>query len=64
MGNVIALALLLVLAGCQHVNGSGYCDVAKPIRLSRATVAVMSDAEVAAVLSHDRVGQKLCGWAP
>lgn len=56
-----AFLIAFLLAACQHATGD-YCDVAKPIRLSHATVAVMSDAEVAAVLSENRKGESLCHW--
>lgn len=62
MGKVIALAACLLLAACQ--TGGEFCDVARPLRPSAATLAAMTDAEVAAALAHNRKGEKLCGWRP
>jgi hypothetical protein len=58
-----ALAALVILAGCQTTGGS-FCDIARPIRLTKQTVAALSDAEVKQVLALNRKGQKLCGWHP
>ncbi|TGV15842.1 hypothetical protein EN816_00905 [Mesorhizobium sp. M8A.F.Ca.ET.173.01.1.1] len=61
MGKVLILALLL--AGCTTTGGS-FCAVEHPIRPTKAEVAALSDASVAAILAHNRKGQKLCGWKP
>lgn len=64
------LAWLLVLiifalgASACTTSGGSFCSIAKPIRLTGQTIAVMTDAEVAAVLAHNRKGEKLCGWKP
>lgn len=63
MGKAVVLAALLVLGGCQ-TSGGTFCDIARPIRLSEATVDAMTDAEVAAALAHNEKGRKLCGWRP
>lgn len=63
MGKVIAVCGLLALASCASPSGT-FCEVAEPIRPSADTVAAMSDAEVAATLKHNEVGQELCGWTP
>lgn len=64
MGHVgIALAALVILAGCQTTGGS-FCDIARPIRLTAPTIAALTDAEVKQVLALNRKGQKLCGWHP
>lgn len=60
LGIVVAMSLL---AACQTTGGT-FCDIAKPQRLSEATIAVMTDVEVQHVLAHNRKGQKLCGWTP
>ena len=61
MARVLVLAALLALGACQTAKGS-FCDIAKPVRLSDAAVDALSDAEVAAMLSHNKKGAKLCGW--
>lgn len=63
MGKAVVVAVLLVLAACQTPVGD-WCDIAKPIRLSHETIDAMSDAEVAAVLAHNRKGAAMCGWKP
>lgn len=57
------LAALVTLAACQTTGGT-FCDISRPLRPSAASLAAMSDAEVAAMLAHNRKGQKLCGWRP
>lgn len=59
----LIVLLPLVLVACATPQGS-YCDIAKPIRLSSATVAVLSDAEVTAVLTENRKLQAECGVKP
>ncbi|RWI94673.1 MAG: hypothetical protein E5X33_30585 [Mesorhizobium sp.] len=59
----LTLALLIALAGCSTARGS-FCAVSSPIRLSAAAVAALSDAEVRALLAHNRKGAALCGWSP
>lgn len=61
MVKVVALSLLL--AGCAATGGS-FCTVEHPIRPTKAEVATLSDASVSAILSHNRKGEKLCGWHP
>lgn len=61
MVKVIALALLL--AGCTTTGGT-FCAVEHPIRPTKAEVAMLSDASVAAILAHNEKGQRLCGWRP
>jgi predicted small secreted protein len=60
---ILLVAFLSGLAACQTVRGS-FCDVAKPIRLSDATVDAMADAEVKEALAHNEKGRKLCRWKP
>jgi len=66
MGQVkaLTLALLVVLAGCQMATKGSFCAIETPIRLSAPAVAALSDAEVKTILTHNRTGQKLCGWRP
>ncbi|RJT36436.1 hypothetical protein D3227_19710 [Mesorhizobium waimense] len=66
MGKGLILALpfmLLVAAGCTTAWG-GFCAVSSPLRLSGKAVDALSDEEARALLSHNRKGQKLCGWRP
>lgn len=63
MGKVVLFLALFVLVACQHAGGS-FCSIAKPIRPTKETVSVLTDAEVAAILSHNKKGSKLCGWKP
>ncbi len=63
MVRALVLCLALALAGCVTARGS-FCDVAKPIRLSEAAIAAMSDSEVAAALALNLKGQKICRWRP
>lgn len=57
------LAALIALAGCTTARGS-FCAVSSPIRLSAAAIAALSDGEVKTILTHNRKGEKLCGWRP
>ena len=61
MGKTLIFVALLALASCQSANGS-FCAVAKPLRPSAETIAVMTDSEVRDVLAHNRKGAALCGW--
>ncbi|WP_027162320.1 hypothetical protein [Mesorhizobium sp. WSM1293] len=64
MVKILTLAAVLALgAGCTTTGGS-FCKVEHPIRPTKAEVAMLSDASVAAILAHDRKGQQLCGWRP
>jgi len=66
MGKALAASVILsviCLSGCATTKGS-FCAIAKPLRPSEATIAAMSDAEVADMLAHNEKGAKLCGWKP
>lgn len=63
MVKVLSLLLLVALAGCPAVGGS-FCAIEHPIRPTKAEVAMLSDASVAAILAHNEKGAKLCGWRP
>lgn len=52
----------LVLVSCQTVPASGFCDLAKPIRLSPEQIDQLTDDQVRQYLGHNTRGQKLCGW--
>ncbi|BCG88499.1 hypothetical protein MesoLj113c_46090 [Mesorhizobium sp. 113-3-9] len=59
----LILVGLIALAGCTSPKGS-FCAISEPVRLSETAIAAMSDTEVKAALTHNRTGQKLCGWKP
>ncbi|TPK70216.1 hypothetical protein FJ930_19815 [Mesorhizobium sp. B2-4-15] len=59
----LILAALIALAGCTTTKGS-FCAIASPQRPSAAAVDTMTDAQVKALLAHNKQGQKLCGWKP
>ena len=60
---VKVLILAIALAGCTTTKGS-FCQISDPIRPSQATIDVMLDAEVAAVLAHNEKLTRLCGVKP
>ena len=63
MGKIIAISLLVALAGCQTTKGS-FCEIASPIRPSAGTIAHLTDAEIRQILAHNRKGAALCHWKP
>jgi hypothetical protein len=63
MVKILTLAALIAIAGCTTTSGS-FCAVEHPIRPTKAEVATLSDATVAAILAHNEKGKALCGWAP
>jgi len=63
MAKTLILTSLLFLAACQTTGGT-FCAVSKPIRPTAAEIQTMSDETVAAILSQNLKGQKLCGWKP
>ncbi|MBZ9797787.1 hypothetical protein [Mesorhizobium sp. ES1-4] len=66
MGKGLMLAVVAALAAtasCTTVKG-GFCALSSPLRLSTAAVDALSDAEVKALLTHNRKGERLCGWKP
>jgi hypothetical protein len=63
MGKALILAGVLALAACTTPSGS-FCDIAKPLRPSPAAIDAMTDAEVAAMLRHNKRGQAICNWKP
>ncbi|PAP93977.1 hypothetical protein CIT31_16555 [Mesorhizobium wenxiniae] len=63
MVKILTLTLLLAIAGCQSTKGS-FCAISSPIRISASAIDALTDAEVKALLAHNRKGQKLCGWRP
>ena len=63
MAKALALAGVLLLVACQTTGGT-FCAVSRPIRPTAAEIQTMSDETVAAILSQNLKGQKLCGWKP
>lgn len=61
----LALSSLLVLAACQSMQASGnFCKLSEPHGFTDATVDVMTDAEVTREVTHNELGEELCGWRP
>lgn len=63
---VTALATALVLTGCSTTKppATSWCDLNQPIRPTEASLAAMSDDEVAEALSHNTYGVRACKWKP
>lgn len=61
MVKVLAV-LCLLLAGCQTAPKGSFCAIAEAQRPSQAVIDKLSDEEVTALLRHNRLGGKLCGW--
>lgn len=61
MVKVVFLLSMFALTACQTTGGS-FCAISKPIRPSKETVAQLTDAEVAAILAHNKKGEKICRW--
>jgi len=59
----LPLLVAFLLAGCTTARG-GFCAVSSPLRLSAKAVDALSDEEARAALTHNRKGEKLCGWRP
>lgn len=55
-----AAAVSLAIGACNTMT----CDGFRPIRLSQATIAVLSQAEVDQALAHNEFGRRVCGWRP
>lgn len=60
---LIAFFALFAMISCTTTSGS-FCSIEHPIRPTKAEVTALSDASVAAILAHNRKGEKLCGWKP
>ena len=52
--------LLLGVSGCVPSLVNDYCLIAKPILVSEADIAVISDALVADILAHDEQYEAVC----
>ena len=68
MVKTLSLAALFAafvnLTACTTTPRGSFCSISEPIRLSDATVASLTDAEVERVLAHNEKGRKLCRWSP
>lgn len=62
VAKALAALALLALAGCMTTGKGSFCDIARPIRLSAATIDAMTDDEVKQALALNKKGEKLCGW--
>ena len=60
---IFLFVVMSALTACVTPSGT-FCDIAKPIRPSKAEIAQLSDDQVKALLAHNRKGQKLCRWKP
>lgn len=61
VAKALAALALLALASCVTSKGS-FCDIARPIRMSAATIDAMTDDEVKQALALNKKGEKLCHW--
>ena len=62
-----ALALLMcasaLLGGCvSRAQTSDFCAVSSPVILD--SLDGKTDAELRAIVTHNALGEKLCGWKP
>lgn len=56
--------LLMALAACTTTPKGSFCALATAQRPSQEVIDKLSDEEVSALLRHNRLGGKLCGWKP
>ncbi|GLQ53582.1 hypothetical protein [Devosia nitrariae] len=66
-GLLLALSMIAgVLAGCTTTGGAGgaFCDVARVMHPTERDVEVISNRLVNDVLSHNKHGERSCGWRP
>lgn len=69
MGKTVAAALLLLSAGCAHVQPVDdarriWCDHNAPRRPTMATIAAMSRPELDEMNAFNAKGVEWCGWVP
>jgi hypothetical protein len=62
--NLLIVAALIALAACTTTPSGLFCEISTPLRPSPAAIGAMTDAEVAAMLRHNKRGQALCNWKP
>jgi len=60
----LAALSLIFLVSCTTTPSGSFCQIASPMRPSPAAIDAMTDAEVAAMLRHNKRGQALCNWKP
>jgi starvation-inducible outer membrane lipoprotein len=60
----LILVAALLMAGCQTAPKGTFCALAEAQRPSQEAIDKLSDEQVAALLRHNRLGGKLCGWRP
>lgn len=67
---IVAVVLFaLALAGCSTTptggsKGGSFCDVSRPIRIAPEAVDALTTEQAREALSHNRYGEKACGWKP
>ena len=59
---VFAFFAIFSLVACSTTPAGTFCDISRPLRPSAAAVDAMTDAEVTAMLQHNRKGERLCKW--
>lgn len=57
---ILATCAIFALVACTTTPAGSFCAIASPIR--PANVDALTDADVAAILSLNEKGRKLCGW--
>lgn len=58
-------AALVLLNGCATMTTADeWCLTNRPFRPTTASLAAMSDREIADALTHNEYGAKRCGWRP
>ena len=60
----LAALSLIFLVSCTTTPSGTFCEISTPLRPSASTIDAMTDAEVAAMLRHNKRGQALCKWKP
>lgn len=55
-------AIVTILAGCQTAPKGTFCALSEAQRPSQDAIDNLSDEQVAALLRHNRLGQRICGW--
>uniref|UniRef100_A0A9E8CTC8 Lipoprotein n=1 Tax=Bosea sp. NBC_00436 TaxID=2969620 RepID=A0A9E8CTC8_9HYPH len=62
------LSFAIVIGGCARTatggKGGAWCEIERPLRLSEATISVMTRAELEAAVTHNEHGERECGWRP
>lgn len=61
---LLTLGVLSLLAGCSGTTTASNCDGWRVIRPEKSDMTVISHSLVDQLISHNRYGQKQCGWEP